>query len=991
MAIFTAITAAVTAVSGWIGGLSALSAFALKTAVGIGLSLASQALAGKPKQQEQKFSINGGLQGGGALARSFILGRAATAGSLVWANTWGRDSGAPNAWLTQVIALSDLPVKGLLEVWVDGIRVDYDLSKNNDTQYGQAIPQFNKDGPNLYIKFYDGTQTAADPTLVQTDSTNDRLWNNDRIGRGVAYVIVRARSTKGVFSGIPSLRFVVDGLRLYDPSRDSTNGGVGPQRRADKSTWGGDGDDLPVVQIYNLMLGLDYETQWVYGFQNMAMARLPSENWVAQINKCRATILESGVEQPTYRCGGEINVDAPLSVAMDEILTSCQGKVSEAGGIYTVYVGEPDAPLFSIVDGDIVSTEEQDFTPFYGLADSINGISATYPEPLDGYVERTAPPLLRPDLEALDGNRRLLANVQFTFVPYAEQVQRLMKSALLSALRYRKHTITLPPKFWRYAVPGETLRWTSVRNGYVNKLFVIDGVSDKANLDVTVSISEWDPSDYSWNSSAEFQPPVAGALGPVLPSARPLVDPFVEPYEYRDAMNRNRRPAIRLVWDSNQETLIGVSGVQWEVRVSENQEVVLTGSTLFPERGSVILSSGILTNVVYEVRMRYVPLDGETDGIWTSWLSVLSPNIKIGGLDIEVELASLGEDAQSVWRALNNQIDDLWKRLEHASQAFSLEGAVGEVRANKLSAQLGRNSASISEERRVRVRDNEALAQTITTVQANVEDNSAAIVQEATARATEDQALAELITGVRADIDGNFADGLVSFQAVAAPDGVNVRFAILVRASLNDEYLESGMFIEIYTEGGTLRSRIVNVANQFLVSNGSDIAEPIFAVIDGVVTIINARIDAANIRNLVVDESNIVPGAVTNYQIYSNEDPINAGTSLTTIASVTVPHGQGSPDIEILFGYNTATIQGVEPRTIRQRLVVVETGETIFDVTGPSSFSSSASGAYPLLRVLFHRPPADRESSTYRIEISSGANTIVQARMRTLRTLTLKR
>ncbi|GEM_PF-3739658 len=81
-------------------------------------SLLAQSLAGHPK--DQTFSVNGTLQGGGDVPRSFILGRIATAGSLVFVNTWGQDGDTPNAYLTQVIALSDLPVRGLAEVWVNG-------------------------------------------------------------------------------------------------------------------------------------------------------------------------------------------------------------------------------------------------------------------------------------------------------------------------------------------------------------------------------------------------------------------------------------------------------------------------------------------------------------------------------------------------------------------------------------------------------------------------------------------------------------------------------------------------------------------------------------------------------------------------------------------------------------------------------------------------------------------------------------------------------
>ena len=106
MAIFTSIATAIGSALGF-GAASffvTATAFALKAVAGLGLSLLAQSLAGKPK--DPTFSINGTLQGGGDVARSFIMGRTATAGSLVFVNTWGQDGDTPNAYLTQVIALS---------------------------------------------------------------------------------------------------------------------------------------------------------------------------------------------------------------------------------------------------------------------------------------------------------------------------------------------------------------------------------------------------------------------------------------------------------------------------------------------------------------------------------------------------------------------------------------------------------------------------------------------------------------------------------------------------------------------------------------------------------------------------------------------------------------------------------------------------------------------------------------------------------------------
>lgn len=243
MALFTSagIAAALSTTAGF---FTAATAFVLNTAVGLGVSLLGQALSGKQSAASQNFAINGTIQGGGDLARSFIMGRYATAGSLVWVNTWGKDGETPNAYLTQIIALSDLPIAGLDEFWVNGEKVE--LGAAVGTLGREALGVY---AGSLWVSFHDGRQTTADIGISSSATNATRSWAATRVGKGIAYVAVTARVSANKFSGVPSFKFVVNGIPLYDISKDSTAGGVGSHRWSDPSTWGGDGDNLPAVQL----------------------------------------------------------------------------------------------------------------------------------------------------------------------------------------------------------------------------------------------------------------------------------------------------------------------------------------------------------------------------------------------------------------------------------------------------------------------------------------------------------------------------------------------------------------------------------------------------------------------------------------------------------------------------------------------------------------------------------------------------------------------
>ncbi|MBW7968110.1 phage tail protein [Bradyrhizobium sp. BR 10289] len=733
MAIFTAIAAAI--------GLTGFAATAFVTvaslATSFALSYAVKALAGKPQQSTDSFGVQGQLQGGGAVPRSFGLGFHATAGSLVYANFFGQGYDTPNALQCWVIAVSDLPEK-LKGFHVNGQQITLpagaaDYQTVGSGSMGYAVPEYirphNGEGaptPHLWLKYYDGTQTAADAYLVASMAATARPYQDTRVGKGVSYFIAIAFNDENLWNGFPTFKAELSGIALYDPSKDSTVGGSGPHRYADPSTWGGDGDNFPAVQAYAVLRGISYAGVWLYGLQNTAAARLPITNWITQIEKCRFTVEGDAGPEPTYRTGLQVNVDAQPVNLLEALMTGCQGKISEVGGFYKCHLGAPDSVSFSFTDGDILSTESQTFRPFFALSDSVNGIQATYPDPAQGWNTATAPAYYRTDLEVKDGNRRLMASPAFDAVPYPEQVQRLQKSAIEVGQRARGHTVTLGPAFW-LVEPGDVGAWTSVRNGYSAKQFQVDAGTDKANLDAVLVITEVDPSDYDWDRDHDLRPVEPGTLISNPPPAQGVTNWDAEPYTLVDSGGVGRRPAILISWDVQP----GVSDIAFEIKLASDGSAVTHGrvGTRF-SAGNRILTEGLLPATTYQVRGQYIP-SSPRDMLWSGWVNVTTPDVKLTLADVDAAI-------HAAVTTLHGQDDDKLNMLRNTMMAIqAMLGAQSytltkEVRS-ELSLGLGNANAYISQVQTVSVATDAALASDIEDIVVNVAANTASIAFNASA------------------------------------------------------------------------------------------------------------------------------------------------------------------------------------------------------------------------------------------------------------------
>jgi Putative phage tail protein len=634
-AIGAAIGAIVSSVGAAITALGPIGSLIVRLVVSVAASALMQALQPKPREPGIRTEVT---QTGGTNPLSFVLMGYATGGARACPPmSHGSAGKTPNAYLTEVIELGDIAGQTLSRVIINDEYVT--LGSTPHADYG--LPVTGRYAGYAWVKYYNGTQTTADAMLLAKYGTYpERPWNADMIGRGLCYAIVTFRYKRNLWGSTvpPRLRFETGGIPLYDPRKDTTVGGSGAHRWANKATW--EPTVNPMVAIYNIMrgIGLDDGSTWGGG---IPASDLPLASWFAAMNACDTLVNNgAGGTEPQYRAGFEVAVDEQPADVIAELLKVCSGQLADVGGVWKARVGAVGVSVLSITDGDIVITSPQDYAPFPSFTSSFNGIHATYPEPGMLWEQKEAPPLYNATWEAQDQGQRLIANLGLPACPYGAQVRRIMLAYITEERRFRRHGHTLPPDC-AVLEPLDAMDWTSSANGYSAKVFEIsEVVDDPMTCLQQVSLRERDANDYV---SVNPAPPALVSTLAVIPGPQsvPGFDAFGD--YVPDDTGAPRRPALKLVWDGDQDD---ARGLAWEVRIAATGTIISRGSTHEVATGEIAIAEGILAATAYEARAILI---ADRDMIWTGWepattpaVLITRPDIADGAVSDQVQAISLG-------------------------------------------------------------------------------------------------------------------------------------------------------------------------------------------------------------------------------------------------------------------------------------------------------------------------------------------------------------
>lgn len=500
--------AAASAVFFWVGSTfgslstAAVAAIAYTTyavttlALSVGLSKLSQSLAGKPQDQygsqTRDVVVKNTVE-----PRQMIYGETRTAGTLVFYGC----SGTENRFLWFVIAVAGHQCEDISDCWVGPTLVpDADI----DPSTGQVSTADFIDGggvSRLVIRRHLGAgNQAADAALV-SDFPSE--WSSDHKGLGVSYVAYRLDRSDEVWStGAPSAFYhLVKGRRLYDPRKDSTDGGSGSHRVNDATTWEWSNNAALALRDYITGGAIVYTTATPDKRLGVGESdvRADAAYWIAAANICDEDVLIPPASPPTtqkrYTCDTQISCGSPHMQNLEIFNSAMIGHLSYVEGKYRGYAGAYDTPTVDLVEDDIVGPVE--ITTHPQGEDNYNLVTGTFYDELKGWQLTPFPARTNSTYESADGGQRPRA-IELIATRTSYRAQRIAEVHLkqsrnkqivkftalspkaMNISEWETFTVTISEYGWSAQVM-RCLEWEFLPSGFISITARIEGAAAYAD------------------------------------------------------------------------------------------------------------------------------------------------------------------------------------------------------------------------------------------------------------------------------------------------------------------------------------------------------------------------------------------------------------------------------------------------------------------------------------------------------------------------------
>lgn len=412
------------------GALAAVSRIGLS----IGLSVLTSKLFG-PKIAENNALAAISITTRDTLAwRTMVYGQAKTSGPIRYNNL----SGLNNEDLWFVVPMCDGQSDDIVSVYLDGDAIpkaDIDWTAGEGSSDGTGTGEvststFLGTDNEKAVRIYYYLGSDDQPVCGPLDSTFADIDSNFRL-RGVSHCVFRLRyneKTEEIWQrlGQPqNLAVVYKGRRVYDPRLDSTNGGSGLHRYTDASTW--EWSDNPALCLAHYLI------------VEMGVDAATGIDWTAcsdAADDCDALVaIPTSSTEKRFTCNGVLSHGATHKENLDAILSSMDGSLSYAQGVYKMRASVWEASSVSLNEDNIAGgpNGEGPGLVVRGSAprsDRFNTVKPIFIDPDQNYEQVDAPQVTSAAYVTRDGGRSIDFDLLLPMTNTSTMAQRIANRVL---------------------------------------------------------------------------------------------------------------------------------------------------------------------------------------------------------------------------------------------------------------------------------------------------------------------------------------------------------------------------------------------------------------------------------------------------------------------------------------------------------------------------------------------------------------------------------
>lgn len=515
------VVAAIAAVAAWtitVAGVSiAAGSIIIGVIVSTGLSLAAQAIIGRPKSlldRGQTVSFRSA-----AAAAQIVYGETRVSGPIIFMSTTGYGSENDNRYLWVSVALAGHEVDSIGDVYFGDEVVTFDTEESGTTSAANGARFYNLIGGaqgtsgsspagglrgHAWVIKRLGTYDQAPPANARAIS-----WISDLIGAGDTFKGIAA--IHGTFahnndkfpSGPPNMSAKVRGRKVYDPRN-------GAHDINDPTTW--EWSDNPALCLADFLRGCPMlvaagVVKRPYGIGADDTA-IDWDSVIEAANICDEPISYSGGTQKRYTCNGTIDSDVSPKNALPALASSMAGSVAYSGGLWKIYAGAYRTPTVSLDESDQCGPAKTQARR--ARRDLFNGIKGKFRGPASFYQTTDFPNVSSETFIAQDNGEEIWQEVELPFTDNAAMCQRIAKIDL-----YRNRSQIVTERTFKLSAlgtqVGDVVLLSDTRKGWTSKPFEISRWSLRMDRDssgapamvIDMTLVETSSAIYDWDASEE--------------------------------------------------------------------------------------------------------------------------------------------------------------------------------------------------------------------------------------------------------------------------------------------------------------------------------------------------------------------------------------------------------------------------------------------------------------------------------------------------------